>query len=54
MKKFLILSMLIGAISSTVFSQDSSIRDLTGLEQLRETFQKDAGKIRIVALLSPT
>ena len=54
MKKFLILSMLLTAFSRLAFAQDTSIRDLTSVEQLREAFQKDAGKIRIVALLSPT
>ena len=54
MRKFLILSMLLTAVSKLVFGQDTSIRDLTSVEQLREAFQEDAGKIRIVALLSPT
>ena len=54
MNKFLAIAMAIGLISNLAFAEDSSIHDLTSLDQLRETFQKDAGKIRIITLLSPT
>ena len=54
MNKWLILSFLLAAFSKAALGNDSSIGDISTLEEFRQTFQKDAGKLRIVALLSPT
>lgn len=35
-------------------SAGSSLQDLRSLDELRETFNHDAGKIRLLLLLSPT
>jgi hypothetical protein len=34
-------------------SKESSMQDLNSTEQLKQRFQQDAGKVRLVALLSP-
>jgi hypothetical protein len=53
MNKWLIVLFLFASFSK-IASGEPSIQDLSSLDQLRQTFQKDAGKVRIVALLSPT
>ena len=54
MTKLLIVSFLIVSFSEIAFGDEPPIKNLSGLEELREAFQKDTGKVRIVALLSPT
>jgi hypothetical protein len=53
MNKWLIVFFLVVAFSK-IASGETSIQDLSSLDQLRQAFQKDAGKVRIVAFLSPT
>jgi hypothetical protein len=54
MYKLFIATILIAGFSRITIGDDASIQNLSNLEELRQTFQKDAGKVRIIALLSPT
>jgi hypothetical protein len=54
MKKLLLISFLVALFSKPGFAEERTIQNLTGIDQLREAFQKDTGKVRIIALLSPT
>jgi hypothetical protein len=54
MSKWLIIPILLAVVSEFAFASEPSIENLSGLEQFRQAFQKDAGKLRIVAILSPT
>jgi hypothetical protein len=40
--------------NSNVKKQATRVIDLKSIEQLKEAFQKDNGKVRIVTILSPT
>jgi hypothetical protein len=53
MKHWLILFFFVAAFSKIVCG-DPSIQDLSNLDQLKQVFEKDSGKLRIIALLSPT
>jgi hypothetical protein len=54
MKKLLVVSFLVALFSRSGFAEERTLQNLTSVDQLREAFQKVAGKVSIVALLSPT
>jgi hypothetical protein len=54
MTKFLVVMFLVVSFSKIVFGEEPPIKNLSRLEEFREAFQKDTGKVRIVTLLSPT
>ena len=51
MMAVLSLSLFCGA---RVSGEDVPLKDLSSLDELQKVFQNDAGKVRIIALLSPT
>ena len=56
----LIAAVLLAAVAAAVVGLSSrpgpnvSLKDLNNLAELREQFNKDAGKVRVLLLLSPT
>ncbi len=54
MKQFLILILFVFCIGSVKAFGEESLKDLKTLDELQKQFNSDAGKVRLVALLSPT
>ncbi len=48
------LSEAVARIGETGYGPDASLSNLTGVDQLQATFNRDAGHPRLILLLSPT
>lgn len=54
MKNLFLMTAFLWICVLSTSAADSTITDLGSLEELQKVFQNDAGKVRIIALLSPT
>ncbi len=52
--KILFMTLIFILCSNFVMSAQEKFQDLKSIDELQKQFTSDAGKVRIIALLSPT